>query len=354
MNLTNLRVRKGILYLFTLAGLLAGCGGGGSTAAVTPPPQEDPFPILSGYGTWMNIEGLGDVWHPNVMSDWAPYTNGQWEWTDQGWMWVTDEPFGWVVYHYGNWTRWGATGWVWVPGYEWSPARVVWYTADDYTCWAPAPPPRVSFPQFYDPGYENVWVAVPASQFTRTKVGQFRSLPPSIRPGTPRENERARPPDVSVVRRLVREPVRQMTIDRENVRSGQRTLTRVKLRDEATRPPVPAPRPVGPVTTQPQPMVPVAPQPAPLSPPPRRVVTPVPDNRVAPETGGREARPSIGPTTPLPAKRDAETSKPVLPPPPPPRVVTPKPPEAKPDDKPKVEEKKTPPPVQAPPNKDEQ
>ena len=34
---------------------------------------------------------------------------------DNGWYWVSDEPFGWVAYHYGRWTRLRNVGWVWVP-----------------------------------------------------------------------------------------------------------------------------------------------------------------------------------------------------------------------------------------------
>ena len=36
---------------------------------------------------------------------WRPYTLGRWAYTDDGWTWISDEPFGWITYHYGRWMR---------------------------------------------------------------------------------------------------------------------------------------------------------------------------------------------------------------------------------------------------------
>ena len=55
---------------------------------------------------------------------WRPYYYGRWEWTTEGWLWVSDEPFGWATYHYGRWSFDGGLGWFWVPGYQWAPAWV--------------------------------------------------------------------------------------------------------------------------------------------------------------------------------------------------------------------------------------
>ena len=72
--------------------------------------------------------------------DWRPYTNGRWAYTDAGWTWVSEEPFGWATYHYGRWTRLRDVGWVWVPGEEWAPAWVSWRSGDNNVGWAPLPP----------------------------------------------------------------------------------------------------------------------------------------------------------------------------------------------------------------------
>ena len=75
-----------------------------------------------------------------MISNWRPYADGYWAYTDAGWTWVSYEDFGWATYHYGRWTHLADYGWVWVPGYEWGPAWVSWRTGGDYVGWAPLPP----------------------------------------------------------------------------------------------------------------------------------------------------------------------------------------------------------------------
>jgi hypothetical protein len=99
---------------------------------------------LSG-GDWIEVEGYGYCWQPNVAvndSNWRPYADGYWAYTDAGWTWVSYEDFGWATYHYGRWARLADYGWVWVPGadLEWGPAWVSWRTGGDYIGWAPLPP----------------------------------------------------------------------------------------------------------------------------------------------------------------------------------------------------------------------
>jgi hypothetical protein len=96
---------------------------------------------LSG-GNWYEMADYGYVWQPDAAtnSDWRPYTDGYWAYTDVGWTWVSYEDFGWATYHYGRWIRLEDYGWCWVPGYEWGPAWVSWRTGGDYIGWAPLPP----------------------------------------------------------------------------------------------------------------------------------------------------------------------------------------------------------------------
>src|SRR6267143_1450727 len=98
---------------------------------------------LEPHGAWLEIADYGYVWQPREAESsrsWRPYTNGRWVYTDAGWTWISEEPFGWATYHYGRWARLRNVGWVWVPGDEWAPAWVSWRKGDEYVGWAPLPP----------------------------------------------------------------------------------------------------------------------------------------------------------------------------------------------------------------------
>lgn len=96
---------------------------------------------LSPYGDWIEYPGYQHVWSPRVDGDFRPYfTNGNWEYTDDGWGWASDYDWGWAPFHYGRWLYEPQYGWLWIPGYEWSPAWVTWGEVDDYYAWAPLYP----------------------------------------------------------------------------------------------------------------------------------------------------------------------------------------------------------------------
>lgn len=113
---------------------------------------------LAPYGSWVDIAGYGPCWVPSVQSqvpDWRPYFNGgHWMYTDDGWAWQSDYPWGEYVFHYGRWMRDARFGWAWVPGYHWGPAWVSWRNADadGYVGWAPLPPGA-----HYDPAVGITW-----------------------------------------------------------------------------------------------------------------------------------------------------------------------------------------------------
>jgi hypothetical protein len=117
-------------------------------------PDTDPSALndfnepLAPYGLWVDDPQYGRIWVPHASAvglQFAPYvTAGRWALTaDQQWIWVSDYPFGWVVFHYGRWT-WAPTyGWVWIPGRRYSHAWVTFrtsYYGDAYLGWAPMPP----------------------------------------------------------------------------------------------------------------------------------------------------------------------------------------------------------------------
>jgi hypothetical protein len=96
---------------------------------------------LSPYGQWFQDPSYGWCWTPyDVSADWRPYDDGHWEYTDYGWSWASNEPYGWATYHYGRWFFDDSYGWAWVPGTVWAPAWVAWRYDDDYVGWAPLPP----------------------------------------------------------------------------------------------------------------------------------------------------------------------------------------------------------------------
>jgi len=135
-------------------------------------PDTDPsaltefHPALDPHGRWVSDPTYGVVWVPNeseVGKDFAPYvTSGYGKLTrDNQWIWVSDYPFGWVVFHYGRWVWIPGTGWAWIPGRQYANAWVVWRVPTDdyaYVGWAPMPPSYV----WVDGAAVGLWFTVPA------------------------------------------------------------------------------------------------------------------------------------------------------------------------------------------------
>jgi len=120
-------------------------GIGAPTPAPDPRASVGPFhALLSRYGRWVTVEGHGWAWIPDEQlagPDFFPYlTGGHWVSTSQGWLFLSDLPWGWVTYHYGRWGFDPQNGWYWVPGKNWSPAWVGWRTGGGLVGWAPLPP----------------------------------------------------------------------------------------------------------------------------------------------------------------------------------------------------------------------
>jgi hypothetical protein len=101
---------------------------------------------LSAYGMWIQTAQYGTVWVPSVATgnpSWQPYCDGgHWIYTDMGWYWNSQYPWGGIAFHYGRWTRLEGSGWAWVPDYTWGPSWVCWRhdEADGLFGWAPLPP----------------------------------------------------------------------------------------------------------------------------------------------------------------------------------------------------------------------
>lgn len=94
---------------------------------------------LDDHGRWVNVSGIGWSWRPYVAVGWRPYYHGYWHHGRNGCLtWVSYDPWGWGTYHYGRWAYDPGFGWVWVPGYGYSPAWVYWWYGSNYVGWAPA------------------------------------------------------------------------------------------------------------------------------------------------------------------------------------------------------------------------
>jgi hypothetical protein len=150
-----------------------------------PPPPPPPAPevsyqsfydALSPYGQWIDYPQYGYVWMPNVGPDFKPYaTNGNWVYTDGGWTWASNYPWGWATFHYGRWFFEDGYGWMWIPGNEWAPAWVSWRQSPDYYGWAPLGP-SVSINVSNGGGYNppaHYWCFVPQQYVTSPHVNNY-------------------------------------------------------------------------------------------------------------------------------------------------------------------------------------
>lgn len=131
---------------------------------------------LSPYGRWVNYPRYGYVWVPTSVSfGFRPYaTAGHWVYTPEGWTWVSDYPWGWAAFHYGNWFYDNSYGWMWLPGYDWAPAWVTWGEYGDDYCWAPIGPQisiGVSFVSYRPPAY--CWTFVPRAHMTSVNINNY-------------------------------------------------------------------------------------------------------------------------------------------------------------------------------------
>jgi uncharacterized membrane protein YgcG len=86
----------------------------------------------------VHVTGIGWSWRPYVAVGWRPYHNGYWYSRNGCLTWVSYDPWGWGTYHYGRWAYDPGYGWIWVPGYGYSPAWVYWTFGSGFVGWAPA------------------------------------------------------------------------------------------------------------------------------------------------------------------------------------------------------------------------
>jgi len=223
-----------ILPVTLFVGLLwTGCSYSGATTqlgfGVESESGTSEFSVLAGYGEWASISPYGRVWRPYVMDGWQPFSEGYWAWTSAGWTWVSYEPYGWLVYHYGEWDFDPDFGWFWIPGTVWSPARVRWYTYGGYVGWAPMGPRGARWESPWVGGGFNAWVFVPLHDFDRDDVGRYRMAEPPYgrRPYDHRSDYHE--PRFNSVRRATNGRIPQFHLQREPVHMGNHDYSRIVL-----------------------------------------------------------------------------------------------------------------------------
>ena len=129
---------------------------------------------LRSHGEWVMLGDGVYAWRPmHMRSGWRPYTLGRWVWTDYGWYWVSSEPFGWIVFHYGRWYYDDYYGWIWLPDDVWGPGWVEWRYENSYIGWAPLPP-YASFSVTVGIRFTRTWVA-PVNYWTFVRYRYFTS-----------------------------------------------------------------------------------------------------------------------------------------------------------------------------------
>lgn len=250
-------MKHGLLPL--LAALLVSLAGARADSGIT---FQDFYDALTPDGDWVEIDDYGYCWRPFVDDHWRPYTDGQWVYTDAGYTWFSNEPWGWATYHYGRWTKVKSWGWVWVPGYEWGPAWVSWRTGDDYIGWAALPPEAVWEPSTGFGAYVDVDYGIGPDWYSFCPVVYF---------GAPRLRTVCLPwrnnitiinltvnitrirnvnnviindgPDITLINRRAETPIRRVRLEREaNPDVAELRLGKLKSRIEGDTLKLPSPR----------------------------------------------------------------------------------------------------------------
>ncbi len=216
----------------TTLAFVSGCGAymeGPPNPEISSVAQE--YPELYDYGNWIDISPWGPVWEPNVGPDWSPFEYGNWLDTDDGWMWSSYEPWGNIVYHYGQWDNDPVYGWYWIPGNTWSPARVRWAVYGDYIGWRPLGPnaDHDRGPWADHDHDHHGWTVVPARDFDHDNVGQYRvEHPPKMRDRERRVQVFHEPTTPTIMRQTGHRP-KTVTVTKEHRMVHNRPVTIVRL-----------------------------------------------------------------------------------------------------------------------------
>jgi Family of unknown function (DUF6600) len=191
---------------------------------------------LNTYGEWVQSGNYGKAWKPYVAAGWAPYENGHWSYADGNWTWISYEPFGWVVYHYGDWYDDSFYGWVWLPSSDvWSPARVTWVNYGDYVAWAPIPTARVKYGNPWEPNQKRYWHVVKREDFANDNIQNVRIANPARDNNGERSTVERRAPSVQAIRNSTGKSVPEIKLRRQPVNVQKRKVEKIILPPSETK-----------------------------------------------------------------------------------------------------------------------
>jgi len=166
------RSPRPFLVCVLLLGSTLLCNGGLTTYAERGKTDFDTaLQILNPYGTWSKIDGL---WAYTPRTHPAPYTDGQWIYTEYGWYWKGNLPHSWVTEHYGYWKRGANKVWSWYPGPFWLPQIVEIRATATHIGWRSAAVDA-----------DGNFVEQPADRYAKTDEWTFVTLAQFTGPITP-------------------------------------------------------------------------------------------------------------------------------------------------------------------------
>ena len=184
---------------------------------------------LNNYGEWVNINIYGAAWRPYVVRDWTPFDHGHWRYINGYWTWVSYEPFGWIVYHYGNWYYDPYYEWVWIPSDKvWSPANVIWIHYGNYISWAPFPPHGANYGHPWDMNNRRYWHVVQNKHFTNDDLRNYYVKDVNA-DGRVTRNFTSRAPDREMIEKSTGRPVTEIRSQRSRTEKSNRNLERMDL-----------------------------------------------------------------------------------------------------------------------------
>ena len=213
---------------------ITGCSSSESQSSMNGAEQQGVYNIdeLNSYGEWAHIDPYGEAWEPYVVDGWMPFDNGHWAFADGSWTWISYEPFGWIVYHYGYWYDDPFYGWVWVPGDGvWSPANVMWINYGDYIGWAPLPPRGVVYGHPWDKDQNRYWHVVRINDFTKDNIRNYRVQNP-IKGELSEKEIINRPPDRHLIEKTINRPVPEVNMQHETVKLRDKEIKKLTLPPE--------------------------------------------------------------------------------------------------------------------------
>jgi hypothetical protein len=212
-----MKLRKKSILILVFAFLLSIMGANVTRAYTNVDVAFSFHDALAPYGSWVNVSTCGNCWQPRVSAGFIPYTNGHWVYTTYGPTWVGYEPWAWAAYHYGQWVFTPEFGWIWQPGYSYTPGRVVWATGPDYIGWTPyvAGGPNVNF-----------WVMVNRDRFGYSNYSNYALRRDVVRNMFDRRVVRVHPGtlDRMEVERITNRPVRVVPVDVRTVSADRRSV----------------------------------------------------------------------------------------------------------------------------------